>query len=358
MNFKAVIITKSNIKAVLISVILVITAVILLFVFTKGRIKNSDIYKNIIDESLGTMDINSRTSEISNELIGFDITEPSTIIDTYLGIENSEDMTVKKGEGMDIYEEKPESEVQLATKAEICEGKNISLNNATDYEIDMEALCKEDLNFKLTNEDVEVLIVHTHTTECYTGDEMDGASDRTTNEEKNVIAIGNIIKETLEGYGIKVYHDKTFHDYPSYQGSYTRSLATVNSMLNKYPEIKVVLDVHRDAFVYEDGTKLTVTRKNAKVPTSQVMIVSGSDSMGLENPNWRENLKFAAKIQSAAQVMYPGLMRSVNLRSERFNLHTTTGSLIIEVGSNGNTLEEAKNAARCIGRAISAVLLN
>ena len=78
--------------------------------------------------------------------------------------------------------------------------------------------------------------------------------------------------------------------------------------------------------------------------------------MGLWHENWQENLKFAAKIQNAAEIMYPGVMRPINLRKERFNEHMTKGSLILEVGSNGNTLAQAKEGGKDVARAIAAVL--
>ena len=116
------------------------------------------------------------------------------------------------------------------------------------------------------------------------------------------------------------------------------------------------MDIHRDGYVYADGTKLQKTTEINGEKTAQVMIVSGTDSMGLENPNWRENLKLGTKIQSAASIMYPTLMRPVNLRKERFNLHLTTGSLLIEVGANGNTLEEAIRGGHYFAKALAAVL--
>lgn len=273
---------------------------------------------------------------------------------------NSED---EYGGSFEASEPKDESntdessnEISFPSKEEINSGAHISMNNATDYDVDAAQLCAQDLPFSLTDDGPQVLVIHTHTTECYDGDQMAGETERTTDETKNVAAVGEVICKTLEKYGIETYHDTTYHDYPTYQGSYTRELTTVTSLLEQYPSIKVVLDVHRDAFIYEDGTKLKVDCESADRPTAKVMLVVGTDSMGLYHPNWRENLKFAAKIQNAAEIMYPGLTRSIDLRQERFNMHMTTGSLLLEVGSNGNTLEEALNAGENIAEAIAAVL--
>lgn len=360
MKFKAVVITRKKI----IITILFCVAVGIIGV-TEAKLDMSaalggDTYSRIINSAIGGGAPKPDFSALLTSFLGFDIRNPETIVENYTGgfNDDADSGSDAKNEGADIYEEASSGEPAFPTKEQIAAAGELSINNATDYSVDLKELCAGNLEFSIDNDGPQVLIVHTHTTECYNGDQMPGETERTTDKEKSVAAVGDVIAETLEKYGIGVYHDTTFHDYPSYQGSYTRSLTTVTDILNKYPSIKIVLDVHRDAFVYTDGTRLRVVDENADVPTAQVMLVSGTDSMGLANPDWRENLKFAAKIQNAAEIMYPGLMRSIDLRTERFNLHMTKGSLILEVGSNGNTLEEAKNAGHDVARAIAAVLAN
>lgn len=354
MKFRAVVITKKRLVTALVSAVIV-TAIGISE--AKSDIKypiSEDMCYNMIDTGVGGgKKINLKAT--IQKLLGFAPDNPKALIDK--GIGNG----VEHSDNSDIPDTVPiigEDSTELPTKAMINEGNGLSLNNATDYDVDLEALCSEDLSFSIDPDSISVLVMHTHTTECYDGDQMEGETERTTDPNKSVVAVGNIICDTLESYGIHCYHDVSIHDYPSYQGSYTRAMQTIENDLNTYRDVKVVLDVHRDAFVYEDGTKLRVVCEGAAAPTSQVMLVSGTDSMGLYNPNWRENLKFAAKIQSAANIMYPNLMRSINLRTERFNLHETKGSLILEVGSNGNTLEEALNAGRDVAKAIAAVLVN
>lgn len=372
MKFRAVIITRKKLITIIAASIATAAIGVAEAVSDFAPPAENEAYRTMIAEGIGAEEFKKPDFRMMvKKLLGFDITEPETILNGYVndyGGESDKPQATEavpeetknadgvKQEGADIYEEA--EEVPFPTKAQIAQAGNLALNNATDYEVDLAALCAEDLEFSIDSDGPQVLIVHTHTTECYNGDEMPGETERTTDTEKSVVAVGNVIAETLENYGISVYHDETFHDYPSYQGSYTRELATVTRVMEENPSIKIVLDVHRDAFVYTDGTRLRVVNENADVPTAQVMLVSGTDSMGLYNPDWRENLKFAAKIQNAAELMYPGLMRPIDLRTERFNLHMTTGSLILEVGSNGNTLEEAKNAAHNVARAIAAVLAN
>ena len=367
MKFRAVIITRKKLITIIAASAVTAAIGVAEAVSDIRPPEEHAYYRAMIAEGIGAETFKKPDFKMMvNKLLGFDITKPETIMDAYVNDYDGDKMPEeteaapeltgdsRKQEGADIYEEA--EEVPFPTKAQIAQAGNLALSNATDYEVDLTALCAEDLKFSVDDDGPQVLIVHTHTTECYSGDEMPGETERTTDREKSVVEVGDVIAQTLEKYGISVYHDETYHDYPSYQGSYTRELATVTKIMEENPSIKIVLDVHRDAFVYEDGTRLRVVDANASVPTAQVMLVSGTDSMGLYNPEWRENLKFAAKIQNAAELMYPGLMRPIDLRTERFNLHMTTGSLILEVGSNGNTLEEAKNAGHNVARAIAAVL--
>ena len=140
-------------------------------------------------------------------------------------------------------------------------------------------------------------------------------------------------------------HDIVLHDYPNYNGSYKNSLKTAEWYLEHYPEIDIVFDIHRDAIVTEKGerTKLTYNHKGQKY--AQLMIVTGTNQGGLTHHNWQENLKFAIGLQGVANKMYDGLMRPIDLRAERFNGHVTKNALIIEFGTDGNTLEEALSSA-------------
>jgi stage II sporulation protein P len=381
MQFKTVIITRKKIIFTLICIAaLLFIGGMLFFLRTSG--KTVDVFK---DNSISYEDILAEGLPIENEkkfdlknvinkIIGFDFDEPETIVENYStafdGSDNEEeyyepepaetdlDETETSDEAAPIEENPTEEQSDFPTKEQICTSVGLSLSNATNYDVDIDSMCADEMPISIDDDGPQVLVVHTHTTECYDGDEMSGETERTTDSAYNVIEVGNVICDTLESYGIKTYHDTTYHDYPSYQGAYTRTLGTISSRLEEYPSIKMVLDIHRDAFVYSDGSKLTVTSDQNGIRTAQVMLVCGTDSMGLEHENWRENLKLAAKIQNAAEIMYPGLMRPLDLRTERFNMHMTKGSILIEVGSNGNTLDEAKEGGKDIAKAIAAVLKN
>ena len=334
--------------------------------------EDSTKYEELLKEGL----IDSEQHSISvkdalNKLLGFDTDKPQTIIGEYSAMfKTAADETAKADEAHteqatqsqapDKTEKTDKADKtenpSYPTKEEMYTAKNIEVNNATSYSVDPEALCAQELSFEINKDEPQILIVHTHTTECYDGDNMYGETERNTDETKNVAAIGKVMKEVFESKGIKCIQDTTVHDYPTYQGAYTRELATIEKNLEKYPSIKLIFDVHRDAYIYPDGSKLKVECEQNGVSTAKAMIVCGTDAMGLDNPNWRENFKLAVKIQNAAERMYPGLMRPINLRQERFNMHMRTGSLLFEVGSNGNTLAQAIESAKCLANSVCAVL--
>lgn len=234
--------------------------------------------------------------------------------------------------------------------------KGMELSNQTDIDINPNDYVGEALPYKIDDNGPQILIMHTHTTEAYSKEKYAiNSPDRDLDESNNIVAVGEAMLNVFDEKGIAAYHDKTVHDYPSYNGAYKRAESTIRGDLEAYSGVKVVLDVHRDGITKEDGTKVKLmTTLNGK-NTAQAMIVVGTDS-NLEHKNWRENFKLAAKIQAKAIEMYPTLMRPINLRKERFNEQLTSGSLIIEIGTNGNTLEEAKAGAECVADVIASVL--
>lgn len=244
----------------------------------------------------------------------------------------------------------PITEVDSGQAKALGNSKNkILIRNETGFGINIDEMLKAPLKFDMKGSGPKVLIVHTHTTESYSpeGADMYSAdkSDRSLDEKQNMIAVGEAVKRVFEENGIEVIHDKTVHDHPSFNGSYANSLKTVEKYKAKYPSICVVLDLHRDAFVYENGSKAKFVTEINGQKTAQLMLVVGTNGGGLDHPDWRENMKLALKFQNEIIKEYPTLMRGVNLRKERFNGHTTHGSMIIEVGSSGNTISEAIRGA-------------
>lgn len=233
----------------------------------------------------------------------------------------------------------------------------LKVSNATAYSVNAADYLSETPDVLKSGQIPEILIMHTHTTECYSEEEYaPGAPDRDLDENKNIVAVGNAMETVFKNHGMTVYHDKTVHDYPSYNGAYNRAAKTITDNLNAHGGIKVVLDVHRDGITKADGTKVKLAAEINGEQTAQVMIVAGSNS-NLQHDKWQENFRFACRIQAKANELFPSLMRPINLRKERFNEQLTTGSLIIEVGTNGNTLAEACRGGECIAEAIAQVLI-
>ena len=232
----------------------------------------------------------------------------------------------------------------------------MEIRNKTDLEADIAALMAEPLVQNLGAEGPQILIIHTHGTEAYlpaAGEEYTPSDPyRTTDPERSVIRVGDALCSALEEYGLRVLHDRTLYDYPSYAGSYERAAASIEAYLAEYPDIALVLDVHRDAIGDASTVYKTCAAANG---TAQVMLVCGTDEY-LEHPLWRENLKLALAMQAAAMSANGTLMRPIHLAPERYNQQYTTGSLIIEVGTNGNTLSEALAAAELFGRAAGEML--
>ena len=238
--------------------------------------------------------------------------------------------------------------------------KGLEMKNETSYSIDADALSGSKLNIRLDHKNPEILIVHTHASESYTQSEKyhytQSDYSRCQDTRYNVVRVGDELDSELTKRGFNVIHDKTINDYPSYNNSYNKTLEVIKSNLEKYPTIRCVFDVHRDAVVGANDEKIKFTADINGEKVSQVMIVCGSDMLGLENPNWQKNLALALKIQSSINKKYPGLMRPVNLRKERFNMHMTEGSLIFEFGTHGNTLDEALGAVKYLADGIADVL--
>ena len=237
----------------------------------------------------------------------------------------------------------------------------VYINNRTEYPLDASLLDGTFAAALPEEEGPQILIVHTHGSEAYTmppGQEYEPSGEsRTTDTSLNVVRVGDELAKTLEEAGLTVLHDPTLHDYPEYSGAYGRSLDAVNAYLAEYPTISFVLDVHRDAISDGDGTPYKVVSGVAGLNAAQMSFVIGTDGGGLEHPDWRENLKLAAAIQQRLTEDYPTLMRPITVRNSRYNQHLTTGTLLVEVGAAGNSLDEALLSARLLGNALAEVIL-
>lgn len=236
---------------------------------------------------------------------------------------------------------------------------NVTVSNATPIEPDIAALLEAELPFALEdNHTVQVLIYHTHTCESYidedTGFYYDDFYPRSTDGSQGVIAVGDRIAAALKAHGIGVIHDTTVHD-ETYEGSYGRSRATAEEYCAKYPTIKVTLDIHRDSMTAENGTKYKPVFTFNGEKAAQIMIMSGYDETDWF-PFWDENLIFAMQLQQKCEELYPGMTRPLYFGEFTYNMNLNNGSLLIEIGTDANTVEEACRTGDFLANALSSVL--
>ena len=225
------------------------------------------------------------------------------------------------------------------------------LHNSTDYSIDLNAYLSRTYPVRAADgSGPQVLILHTHGTESYLPDGADSYDEdesfRSENTEENVVAVGRVFADTLRGAGISVVHDETMYDRDDFNAAYTSSRAAVYAWLEKYPSIRYVFDLHRDSVFTADGeNQKPVTEINGET-AAQIMLVVGTNQGGAIHPNWKQNLTVAAAYQQILNTDYPTLARPVCLRTASFNQQCLPGMLLLEIGACGNTLTEAKRAAR------------
>ena len=207
---------------------------------------------------------------------------------------------------------------------------------------------------KLSEDAPQVLIVHTHGSEAYTMPKGQAYAPtgtcRTADTSVNMIRVGDEIAAALSSYGISVLHDRALYDDPAYDGAYERAADAIRGYLAKYPTLSFVLDVHRDAIEDKAGHQYKViTREDPHC--AQISFVMGSN-----NDHWLENVKLAVAIQQRLTELSPTLMRPMTLRNSNYNQHLTTGSMLVEVGTAGNSLDEALRAARLFAAGFAQVV--
>ena len=229
----------------------------------------------------------------------------------------------------------------------------VEIKNGTNYNLTEDILNCDNLDFNKK----DIMIFHTHTCESYTPTEQysyeETGTFRSTDLNYSVVKVGDVLTEQLQSYGFNVVHDKTYHDYPAYSGSYGRSEATVKNLLNSHAGTDIIIDLHRDAI---GDTSYAPSVKIGDEVVSQLMFVIGTDGGGLEHPNWKENLKFAIKVQEKANELYPGLFRPILLRNSRYNQQLGKAACIIEVGATGNTLEQSMGSMKYLSKILDEVL--
>lgn len=284
------------------------------------------------------------------EISSLGVTKVKTEDSMVIAENNNNDDTVQlanTGEKTEVVTKNP-----LENKYTV-EYKKVKIKNETSYELTQDML-KPDIEIK----NKKVVIFHTHTCESYTTSEkyqyQPTGTFRTTDLNYTVSRVGDELEKYLNKYEFSVIHDKTFHDYPSYTGSYNRSLKTVEGILDKNKDTEVVIDLHRDAIGSKSDYAPTV--KIGEDYAAQLMFVIGTNGGGLWHPNWNQNLKFAVKVQEKAEELYPGLFKPIILRNSRYNQHLTKVATIIEVGATGNTLEQCLTSMKYLSKIMNEVI--
>lgn len=251
-----------------------------------------------------------------------------------------------------LPEELPREQLQAVFSPE--EAQCVEVNSVCGYSVDVQSLLLRDLDWDLSQEEPTVLILHSHGSESYTPTEdyTESSQYRTLDTRYNVVSVGAYLGKLLEEGGIRVIHDTTLHDDPSYNDAYRQSRTAARKYLEEYPSICLILDIHRDAAEDSQGRQVAKTVSAGGQDIAQLMLVVGTDAGGLVHPNWQENMALAVKLHTQLEKNFPGICRPISFRSQRFNQDLSPGALIVEIGTAGNTRQEALLAAEVLAKSI------
>lgn len=230
--------------------------------------------------------------------------------------------------------------------------------NDTDLSPNVVSLASASLKNYYQSDQPLVLVIHTHGTESYMPEGAkyyvdDGEIARSSNTSENMIAVGAEFVKVLEENGISALHCTIMHDEESYRESYSRSAETIKKYLEQYPSIKYVFDIHRDSLMRSTGELISAVTSINGESCAQIMPVVGSGFNG-----WESNMTFALKLREQLNEEFINLCRPACLRSSTYNQSMSAVSLILEVGTSGNSLSEAKKAAALSAEAIAEIIKN
>lgn len=337
------------------------------------KCENQKVFISCLDDTIPTIkEVNNEENDTENsvEPLKLALTKEITALNSLIEKENLEDLNLEKVESSisenEVSNVEEKTEIQKAATGVTTEVQpskvplkytnthnGVQIKNESKKNLTEEMLKTDSVNVNNKN----VLIFHTHTCESYTETENSKYNQtgnfRTTDLNFSVSRVGTELENQLKLYGYNVLHDKTYHDYPSYTGSYGKSLETVQNLLTTNKDFDVVFDIHRDAIA---DSSYAPTVKIGDEYVSQLMFVIGTDGSGLEHNNWVQNLRFAIKVQEKANEMYPGLFKPIIIRNSRYNQHLAKAASIIEVGATGNTLEQSNNSMKYLAKVLSEIM--
>ena len=201
-----------------------------------------------------------------------------------------------------------------------------------------------------------ILIYHTHTYEAYQQDEKDAYAQlekwRTKDEKHNVIAVGRALCAGLEAIGFEVTHDTTAFEPPTMNDAYARSLTMLEARKNAGEQYDLYIDLHRDAIASSSTIKRTVSVGGTEIARFMVLIGQGTTGGYAEKPDWLMNKRIADQITASLNTQIDGLARDVKVKTGRFNQHVDDCCVLIECGTNWNTLQEVLNGIPYLAQAI------
>lgn len=242
----------------------------------------------------------------------------------------------------------PEETEPLQAVFSLQELSAVALDNPQGFEVDLhQALCTS-LSWELAGDEPTVLIVHSHGTEAFAG----SPNWRSEDENNNMISIGAQVAVLLENAGIRVIHDRTAHDLPSYNAAYDSSRAAIEGYLERYPSIQLVLDLHRDAAADGAGNQIGYTANHNGENAAKMMLVVSAYDYRAGGTQWQKNFAFATKLQLQLEQLCPGICRPLALRVFDFSQDISPTGLLVEMGFAGNTREEVLRSARLLADAI------
>lgn len=313
--------------------------------------------EDILSVNLGVID-NLKSSNNSKQMAEKSVDDASNASNTD-NTENSEEKNNTDASSENI------EHAETGLKTEVLESNvsprysqeyyGVQIRNETDYKLTNEVLDPTSLEINQDN----IIIYQTHSCESYTSSEKyqykQTGNFRTTDKNFSVIRVGKELTNQLKSYGYNVIHDESYHDYPSYTGSYSSSLNTVTKLLEENKDTDIVIDVHRDAV--GDNT-YAPTVKIGDEYAAQIMFVVGGNGSSIPHTEWQQNLKFAIKVQQKANELYPGLFRPIILRYSGYNQQVSKAASLIEVGATGNTLDQCLVSMKYLAKVLDEVLGN
>ncbi len=220
-------------------------------------------------------------------------------------------------------------------------------------QLNLDALLGQDLTLEKGDGEPQILIYHTHSQEAF-ADSVPGNTGTT------IVGVGERLAQILrDDYGYTVLHHTGQYDVDTRDDAYGKSLPALEEILKQYPSIQVVIDLHRDQMAEE--TRLVMNLDGR--PTARFMFFNGlsrtkksGDISYLKNDNIKGNLAFAFQMQLKCAEYYPGLTRKIYLKGYRYNMHLRPRTLLVELGAQNNTVEEAMNACDPLAHALDMVL--